>query len=213
MTAHQDIQTRLRSYLRAAFTVAENEERWPTVGEISKASIPYLDAVIEETLRYAAVANIVIRRATCDTQVLGHWIPEGTDMVLPLTGPSINQPSLYVPESSRSEASQHAKDHIPAWGVDISEYKPERWLKRMKGDNGEEKEVFDPTAGPNLAFATGPRQCFGKRLAYIELRTLVTLLMWNFEFEAVDEALSGNEIIERLVNLPKDCYIQLKKIS
>ncbi|KAL6875158.1 cytochrome P450 [Trichoderma novae-zelandiae] len=214
MTAHQSIQARLRDALRQAHFEAYRDSRLPTMKEICDTPVPYLDAVIEETLRHAAVASLIVRTSTCDTQILGYRIPKGTDILLPLVGPSITEPAVPVRESARSPESQEARDQIPYWGEDVSEFKPERWLKRAAknaagGDEGD--EVFDQYAGPTLAFSAGPRQCFGRRLAYMKLRTVMTLLMWNFELQPLDEALNTPDIIEILVNLPEDCYVKLAK--
>lgn len=179
--------------------------------EICDSPVPYLDAVIEETLRYSAVAALIVRTSACDTQILGYHIPKGTDVLLALAGPSITEPALPVREAARSPESQESKDQVPYWGDDVSEYKPERWLKQVKNAEGEDEEVFDPYAGPTLAFSAGPRQCFGKRLAYMKLRTVMTLLMWNFEFQPLHEELNTPELIEILVNLPEDCYVKLAK--
>jgi cytochrome P450 len=48
-------------------------------------------------------------------------------------------------------------------------------VRKEKGDE------FDPSAKPVLAFGLGLRGCFGKRLAYVEIRILITLIIWNFE--------------------------------
>ncbi|RFU78239.1 cytochrome p450 monooxygenase [Trichoderma arundinaceum] len=212
MSSYQSVQTRLRDALQQAHFNAYQASRLPTMEEICATSIPYLDAVIEETLRYASVATLIVRTSTCDTQILGYQIPKGTDVLLPLTGPSMTEPALPIREMSRSLESQESKDRIPYWGDDISQFKPERWLKMVERADGSKEEIFDQHAGPTLAFSAGPRQCFGKRLAYMKLRTVVTLLIWNFEFQPLDQSLNGSDIVERLVNLPKDCYVKLAKI-
>ncbi|RDA88581.1 hypothetical protein CP532_5853 [Ophiocordyceps camponoti-leonardi (nom. inval.)] len=190
MTRHQDIQSRLRRAIHAGHPEALSRGRLPTVDEVVSASIPYLDAVLEESLRCASVATLIVRKATCDTQILGYPIPSGTDVIISLTGPSMTEPALPIPETLRSEACRAAKDRVPAWGEDVEEYRPERWLK---------DGAFDPHAGPSLAFSSGPRQCFGKKQAYLKLRTTVTLLTWSFAFEAIGEELDGWEMTERLV--------------
>lgn len=221
MSSHQRVQVRLRKEIYNTHHEAHQNGRWPTMEEISDSSIPFLDAVMEETLRCASVATLIVRTSTCDTQILGYPIPKGTDIILPLSGPSMTEPALPINELLRSSALQNASDRVPAWGDDIDQYIPERWLKRIvikpnnnnnNGDGGAKSESFDPHAGPTLAFSAGPRQCFGKKLAYLELRTMITLLLWNFEFESMDESLNGPEIVERLVNLPKDCYVRLKRV-
>ncbi|KAH6605821.1 hypothetical protein Trco_004974 [Trichoderma cornu-damae] len=212
MTSYQSVQGRLRDALRQAHSKARQASRLPTMKEICETSVPYLDAVVEETLRYASVATLIVRTSTCDTQILGYQIPKGTDVLLPITGPSMTEPALPIREISRSLESQESKDQIPYWGEDVSQFKPERWLKLAKSADESGEVVFDQHAGPNLAFSAGPRQCFGKRLAYMKLRTVMTLLIWNFEFQPLDQALNSPDIIERLVNLPKDCYVKLARV-
>ncbi|KAH0492809.1 hypothetical protein TgHK011_007740 [Trichoderma gracile] len=211
MAAYQPVQARLRDALRQTHFEAYRDSRLPTMKEICDSPVPYLDAVIEETLRYSAVAALIVRTSTCDTQILGYHIPKGTDVLLALAGPSVTEPALPVRESARSPESQECKDQVPYWGDDVTEYKPERWLKQVKNAEGGDEEVFDPYAGPTLAFSAGPRQCFGKRLAYMKLRTVMTLLMWNFEFQPLHEELNTPDLIEILVNLPEDCYVKLAK--
>lgn len=209
MSRHQAVQARLRNELQQVHIERYQDDQMPEMEEITQKSIPYLDAVVEETLRYASVATLIVRTTLCDTQIFGYAIPKGTDVLLPLTGPSMTEPALEVPEAWRSSTSQKARERVPSWGQDMHEYKPERWLKWQQGEDGAPKEVFDPHAGPNLAFSTGPRQCFGKKLAYMKLRTFMTMLIWNFEFGEVAPGLDGDETIERLVNLPKNCYVRL----
>lgn len=213
MQCHQKVQSRLRRELFHSYPEAVKEGRWPTAHDISSTSVPYLDAVVEESLRIASVATLICRTATCDTHILGHPIPKGTDIILSLTGPSLTQAAVPVSESRRTDSCRQTKDRIPAWGDDIEEYKPERWLKAVCSDDGGEAEVFDSNAGPSLAFSTGPRQCFGKKLALLQLKTVMVLLLWNFEFREVDESVNGWDITERLVNLPKDCYVKLRRIG
>ena len=212
MTRYQEVQLRLRRALSNAHFTAHDEGRLPTMHEISTISVPYLDAVLEETLRCASVATLIVRRTTCDTHILGYAVPKGTNVLIPLTGPSLTEPALSIPEALHSEASQGAKDAIAAWGDDVREYKPERWLKYKHNAVGDEIAEFDPQAGPNLAFSTGPRMCFGKKQADMMLKTTATLLLWNFAFEPVEGTLSGWEITERLVNMPKNCYVKLRTL-
>ncbi|KAH7002334.1 cytochrome P450 [Ilyonectria destructans] len=212
MARHQRVQDRLRFEIRQAHSYAVEEARWPSIREITSTSIPYLDAVMEETVRYAAIATLIIRTATCDTEILGYPIPKGVNVILPLTGPSMTEPAMEIPEYLRSTASQNDKDRVPPWGDNVGEFVPERWLKWECGAEGISTQVFCPKAGPNLAFSAGPRQCFGKRLAYLEMRVLMTLLIWNFKFGELDEQLNSDGIVESLVNLPKDCYVKLTKV-
>lgn len=94
MTNHQAIQQNLRSALRTAFQHAKLDDRNPTIQEIVKSNIPYLDATLEEIHRCAGTASSNVRRAIVDTEIWGHHIPKGTDgMYLQVKQPVV--PSSY----------------------------------------------------------------------------------------------------------------------
>jgi hypothetical protein len=50
----------------------------------------------------------------------------------------------------------------------MSIFSPERWLVRHEKTGN---VVYDATAGPALPFGLRMRGCFGRHLAYIELKT------------------------------------------
>ncbi|KAL0943556.1 cytochrome p450 [Colletotrichum truncatum] len=200
------VQTKLREELRAGFADAAAEGRSPTIHEITSTKIHYLDAAMEEILRCGGAAALIDREATCDTELLGHHIPKGTVVMLLGRGPSMMKPAFDVDESKRSKSSLAAKARV--WDDDdISEFKPERWFI---GNEGEASYEFDQQAGPQLAFGLGTRGCFGRRLAYLELRILVTLIAWNFELLPCPKELSGYGAKEGLTYKPKDCYVRLR---
>ena len=90
---------------------------------------------------------------------------------------------------------------------DVAAFRPERWLvQKEKGD------AFNVTAGPVLAFGLGLRGFFGKRLAYLEMRILLTLIIWNFELLQCPPALSGYDSVLVSANRPKDCYVRLRSL-
>lgn len=197
------IQTKLREALRAGFADATADGRSPTIKEITSTKIHYLDATMEEILRCGGATPFVTREATCDTELLGHFVPKGTNVMCLTRGPSMLQPAFEVDDSRRSRSSQAAKAR--AWNnEDIGEFKPERWL--VAGE-------FDQQAGPALAFGLGTRGCFGRKLAYLELRILVTLIVWNFELLPCPEELSGYAAKEGLTYRPKDCYVRLRVLG
>ena len=65
-------------------------------------------------------------------------------------------------------------------------------------------------AGPTLPFGLGVRGCFGRRLAYLELRILVTLLVWHLEFLPCPPVLSSYAARDRLTHSPTQCYVRLR---
>ncbi|EFQ25191.1 cytochrome P450 [Colletotrichum graminicola] len=206
-------QTKLRQDLRAAHASALVENRAPSHSEISTTRIPYLDAVIEEVLRLAHTAPVMDRQCTQDTVVLGHRIPAGTIVLMPNIGPSYTSPSFEIDEAVRNETSkQAAKDRgvrsWPADGIDV--FRPERWLVTDDETGGER---YDATSGPAIPFGLGTRGCFGRKLAYLELKLLVTLIIWNFELLPCAKEISTYEPVEGITSRPKHCYVRLGDVA
>lgn len=102
-----------------------------------------------------------------------------------------------------------------AWDpANMSSFQPERWLvPGEKGNEDRDDLQFDPTAGPQLAFGLGPRSCFGRRLVYLEIRILLTLVIWRFELLPCPAMLSGFRTVLRATNEPRQCYLRLREIK
>ncbi|KAF6805567.1 cytochrome p450 monooxygenase [Colletotrichum musicola] len=205
-------QNKLREILRNVHSSAASEGRAPTYAEIVQTSVPYLDAVVEEILRIGHTVIVQERQCKEDTVVLGHHIPKGTNVFVANRGASFTEPAFDIPEARRSTSCQTAGKErgTRAWDADgMSEFRPERWLVRR--ENG--KEAFDSAAGPTIPFGLGLRGCFGRRLAYMEMKLILTLLIWTFELLPCPEGLSSYDDIEGLTRKPKQCYVNLKVIS
>lgn len=210
IAANPQVQHKLRSHLRAAFPAAIAESRLPSAEEIVKAHIPYVEATIEEIHRCAHVFMMLLRRAQVDTTILGYHIPKGTDIGFTTVGPSFDAAAFPVDDEQRSESSRAAKlQHGTFDPSDAQNFRPERWLK--VDEKGE--EVFDATAGPFLAFSLGPRGCYGRRLAYLQVKILLILVLWKFELLEVDGELGSFTQVERLARVPKYCYLRLKELE
>ncbi|KAJ3576912.1 hypothetical protein NPX13_g3557 [Xylaria arbuscula] len=207
LSDHQSIQAKLRYAVCQGFPEAAAESRWPTAEEISKAHIPYLDATCEEIIRKSMTANGVMRKALVDTSILGHHIPKGTNVFFLGNGPDYVLPPVgNIPEELRSETCRTAKGRTGSWDPqDCAQFKPERWLVVEDG-----KEVFDATSGPLLTFGLGPRGCFGRRMAYLELKIALVLLVWNFKLRVAPQELSSYRPLEKLTYQPEQCYLKLK---
>ncbi|KAI0485716.1 cytochrome P450 monooxygenase [Xylaria cf. heliscus] len=213
LSDHPTAQSDLRSELRSAFPAAWVGKRNPTIQEITSTSIPYLDATMEETLRCCGTAPVVDRVAMNDTELLGHRIPKGTVVTCLVTGPSMMTPPFDIDISRRNPSSQLAikEGRQRAWDPqDISAFNPSRWLKRCSSEEGFK---FDPASGPQLAFGLGTRGCYGKRLVYLEMRIVLTLIFWNFELLECPSGLSGYHSKLITTNEPTQTYVRLCQIS
>ncbi|KAL7927966.1 cytochrome P450 [Trichoderma austrokoningii] len=186
------VQENLRHALHSAYPLAVEENRLPTVAEFFRTTyIPYLDALLEETLRLHPVLST--RDAIRDTEVLGHHVPKGTTVFLLPNGPSfLNSTTRVVKPSTK-------------WNeTGMTTFNPERWL----GRNSQGEVEFDPTAGPQSAFGHGPRACWGRREAYLRMKISLTLLVWSFDFLEVPGSMSSMAARPVFVHTPKEMFIR-----
>ena len=213
LTDLPQVQNKLRSVLYETLKIAKGEDRLFTLEEIRHAKLPYLDAVIEEMLRINAVT--VTREALCNTTILGCPIEKGTQVFFVSNGPGFLSPSIPVDDSKRSETSRAAKLNA-TWDEtrDLTLFDPERWLVRKNDGEGllEDDVEFDGAAGPQLVFGLGPRACWGRRLAYMEMKTVIAMLVWNFRLLETPPALSSHAGLEGIARVPQQCYLRLSKI-
>ena len=211
---HNTVQVKLRRQLHQAMKAAFDECRSPNVHEIINSSMPYLDACIEEILRLACTVPFVVRQATCDTEILGHSIPKGTSVYMVTEGPSILSPAFNIPDSKRTSSALNSMQPVRAWSREgMSDFVPERWLNTRNTNSDDfDRMFFDASSGPTLPFGLGVRGCFGRRLAYLELRLILVLMIWNFELERCPASLSSYDANEGFTRKPVHCYARLNKI-
>ncbi|KAI1300643.1 cytochrome P450 [Xylaria venustula] len=220
---HPNAQDRLRKTLRVAHARAIHERRLPTVEEILQTPTDYVDASIEEILRCSAPVPILARQAVVDTVLLGHHIPKGTNVQFLQNGPGIKQREL---EENKNKYNQDSADKvIPGWDdEDVDQFKPERWLRsssdgrpKQSANGAEDVErdglTFNAQAGPSIPFGLGNRGCFGRRLAYMDLKILLTMVILSFELQRCPDELSGYNEKVSFVNRPTSCYVKLRSIA
>ncbi|QSZ37630.1 hypothetical protein DSL72_008729 [Monilinia vaccinii-corymbosi] len=149
----------LQEEVRSAFS-SGNE-----INSDSTAPLSYLAAVIEEGLRlYPPVA-----------------------MGLPRESPGATVDGFYVPAGAVVNVSGFVATHNEAYFTDAYEFHPERWLPpshplyhpRYQNDN---KDASKP-------FSLGSRGCLGVNLAYMEMRVVLSKLIWAFDWALVNEDL------------------------
>ena len=159
-------------------------------------------------LRCSQTASIVSRTATTDAVILGHFVPKGTKVVLCGNGGGVLVPPFKIDDALRSKSYKNVDGgKIGAWDSEgMTEFKPDRWLIQ---DSATGSQVFDSTAGPHLLFGAGPRGCFGRRLAYLELRLVIVLIVWSFELQPVPEKFTSSEAMDQLTHSPIVCHVRL----
>ncbi|KAI0716340.1 cytochrome P450 [Earliella scabrosa] len=182
LSRRTDAQQRLRQELLHA-TIGANRAL-SDFDYDAYTSLPYLEAVIKETIRVFPAFYLSPKIAEEDT-------------VLPLSTPIVGtdgQPitELIVPAGTMVWVNifglNRDKD---IWGPDADEWKPERWLAPLPPSVA---DAHIPNVYANtMTFIAGPRACIGYQLALTELRIALAHLILAFEF-----APSEKEIVWRL---------------
>ncbi|CAH0051634.1 unnamed protein product [Clonostachys solani] len=170
LMADPEQQVRIRQSLRVTYREAYNEQRVPNAQEFGKHSA-YLEAFVEEVLRYNCPVPTILVMTKRDTILLGHHIPADTQVFLNLTGPSLTTPSLTIQEQSRNHTARmyrHKAAHDNWDDFDPAAFRPERWLRQDEQGT----MIFSPSSGPSLSLSAGNRGCWGQKLGYLEIRIL-----------------------------------------
>ena len=121
----------------------------------STSNLPYLNAVIKESMRLFPTATFPIeRRVPAGGMTLaGTFLPGGTTVG--------RLPSVLHKDRS-------------VYGEDVQTFRPDRWL----GNNEEQLRLMERT---HLGFGKGKRVCLGQHIAIMQMKKLVPMLLMNFE--------------------------------
>ncbi|KAK0650609.1 Tryprostatin B 6-hydroxylase [Lasiodiplodia hormozganensis] len=138
-------------------------------------AIPYLDAVINETMRLWPPATAAMPRLT-PAEGLHVRDGAGNEVFIP-GGVTVAVPPYTLHRDARNYADPDA-------------FVPERWT----AEGGFEAR---PEEGAFMPFSRGPANCAGKNFAKMELRMVVARLYGEFWFELAEEEKEGAEDWER----------------
>ena len=97
--------------------------------------------------------------AACDTQILGHFIPRGTEIALHLghAGVYDTVANDIAGAKFHSVRGHDSKKKTGCWIDNGVTFNPDRWI--------DQKGQFNSKAGLTLPFGGGPRLCLGHKLA------------------------------------------------
>ncbi|KIJ59411.1 hypothetical protein HYDPIDRAFT_162418 [Hydnomerulius pinastri MD-312] len=163
-----DMQTKLREELLAFGSD-------PTYDQLS-SNLPYLDAVVHETLRlHPPVPEFT--RVAAEDDVIPLSEPVRTAAGQTVSSISIAKGTLLaIPIASINRSTA-------IWGPDAKAFRPERWLE----EDGIPKKAQEVQGHRHLlTFVDGPRTCLGKGFAVAEFKTVLLVLVKHFVFELRD---------------------------
>jgi len=174
LSLNKEVQAKLRKELSSIST--DN----PSMDELN--SLPYLDAVVRETLRIHTPVPSTIRVAVQDD-----ILPLGTPFTD--TNGQIHH-EVIVKKGQTMIIPILALNRLRTiWGEDSMEFKPERWESVPEGAG-----AIPGVWGNVLTFLGGPRACIGYRFSLVETKALLFTLIRAFEFEL---AVPAKDIIKK----------------
>nr|O44220.1 RecName: Full=Cytochrome P450 12b1, mitochondrial; AltName: Full=CYPXIIB1; Flags: Precursor [Drosophila acanthoptera]AAB88725.1 cytochrome P450 [Drosophila acanthoptera] len=150
-------------------------------------NMPYLRACIKECMRITSITPGNFRIATKDLVLSGYRVPRGEGVL------------MGVLELSNSEK----------YFGQSGQFMPERWLK---ADTDPDVKACPAARSRNpfvyLAFGFGPRTCIGKRIAELEMETLLTRLLRRYQVSWLAEMPLQYE--SNIILSPHGIYVQVR---
>ncbi|KAI0764992.1 cytochrome P450 [Fomes fomentarius] len=180
LAENPDAQERLREEIKHA---VETEGEGDTLDFDRLMELPYLDAVCRETLRLSPGVASLFRDTIKDT-------------IMPLSEPirlrdGTFTSALPIPKGTRIVANIASTNRDPAlWGPDADKWRPDRWLEPLPR---EVEEVHVPGVYSHLmTFIGGSRACIGFKLAQVEIKTVLFILLQYLKVEPTDKPIAWN---------------------
>lgn len=173
LAKHPEIQDRLRKEISDAVAEDGGAIKYDTI-----LSLPYLDAVVNETLRVYPPVSIIERICVKDYRI------ESLNMTM-TKGSKVNVPIYAI-------------HHQEAFYPNHETFDPNRFLP-------ENASKLVPNTF--IPFMTGPRNCLGSRFALLKGKTTLAALIIKYDFqccEKTDMDLSGSTIFL----VPKEILIK-----
>lgn len=170
LSLHPDIQQRLADEVRGVVAPEQSSSSGRQPVTVTRAMItrmPYLDAVIKESMRLYPVAPFVVRRLQQDV-VVPNEVGDHDESKASST-------NAVLPEGSVACLWIYALHRNPDLWNCPDAFLPDRWMDPSLKDPGQLKGAYMP-------FAAGPRNCLGQPLAHVILRTLLARLVNRFQF-------------------------------
>ncbi|KAI5118019.1 hypothetical protein M0805_003456 [Coniferiporia weirii] len=169
LTLRPDVQSKLRDEVSSA-----RKEYGGDLNYDKLMGLPYLDAVVRETLRVYPPVSQLSRTTRKDVVMPLFWpiksadgkseikeipLKKNTDVIISIVG------------ANRSKK---------IWGDDAEEWKPERWLKPTP--ESVSKAHLPGVYASMMTFLGGGRACIGFKFAEMEIKMVLSLLLEKFIF-------------------------------
>ncbi|KAI9490543.1 cytochrome P450 [Zychaea mexicana] len=148
-------------------------------------SLPYLNAVIYESMRLNFIAPSGMERRADKDMVLGGRV--------------------FVPQGTFIQCNPYGAQRDPGYWPEPSKFKPERWINGS--DAPADHEAFFP-------FSTGSRKCIGNTFALHEMLITLANLVKLYDFRAIPAELEASNERRAFVTLTlknRSFKVQMKR--
>jgi cytochrome P450 len=165
---HPELQTQLREELLETYPSSD-----PTYEDlVSQTVLPWLDAVVHESLRLHPALHETPRTAIKDDVLplsMPITLPDGTttDRVFIAKGQTVVVPLLAINQS------------VTFWGEDAKKFRPSRWIEGMSDGKAQELLAYRHI----MTFIDGPKTCLGKSFAVLEMKAVLSVLIRKYVFD------------------------------
>lgn len=130
--------------------------------------LPYLEAVVNETLRFHPAVSMMMERIVPED---GLTLPDGS--VVP--GGSLVGMNPYIVGRNKG-----------VFGADADDFRPDRWLQQEGEGDEAYKDRMQLWGTAQIQFGGGSRICLGRNLSIMEVYKVVPTLIATFDIELED---------------------------
>ncbi|KAI0701728.1 cytochrome P450 [Earliella scabrosa] len=180
LAENPDVQERLRDEIAHA---VEAYGIGNTLEFDKLMELPYMDAICRETLRVSPGVATLFRDTIKDT-------------VLPLSEPIRMRDGTVVSALPLPKGTRVVPDILGCnrdtalWGPDAAVWRPERWLEPLP--RAVEEAHIPGVYSHLMTFIGGGRACIGFKLAQVEIKTVLFVLLQHFKFEPTGKPIAWN---------------------
>ncbi|QRW09888.1 cytochrome P450 family protein [Ceratobasidium sp. AG-Ba] len=163
-------QVKLREEVRLYFEGHKDE-----VNHDGLLELPYLDAVVRETLRLYGPVTQLARVSQKDAII---------PLQYPIQTPKGEISSIPVKAGTRIVTSIHMGNRYgKIWGERANEFWPDRWIGSKLDEVTEAGAHLPGVYSAMMSFGAGPTACIGFKFALLETKVVVAMMVTRFKFE------------------------------
>eukprot|EP00536_Pseudo-nitzschia_multiseries_P003664 jgi/Psemu1/186281/e_gw1.57.137.1 len=161
LSVYPNTQEKLARELREVLDADENfvKSKKHVITKKMLLKLPYLDAIIKESMRLYPVAPFIVRHLQ-------------EDICIPKEN---NDGTMSLPAGADALIWIYSLHRNPDFWSRPDDFIPERWIDTDLKDPGQSNGSYMP-------FALGPRNCLGRPLAHINLRTILAKVIYEYKF-------------------------------